>query len=454
MNTPHKRRLRVVTLLAMIFTGLMASVATAAPSSVDIRAAQTSQRVEILPLRGGFIDPPVVAQIRDVIGVATDDASALVVLQYSSRGGVSADLDALLNRIDEVDIPVATLVGPLGVGANAAGAAAVLWLAGDIRALSQDATIGPIDPVDFAADAITAERLDQLLAARISDPELMTAMRNGPVDALTLAEAGVATAVVAGLEPLLVELDGQSILMGSGTATTLILRPDAVDVRFHSLGLLRRVLHAATTAPFIYLLLIIGLGMLLFEVFQPGFGVAGLAGIITGAIGVFGLVVLPVNAWAVALVVLGLLLYALDTAIAGFGLVTLAATVSFVVGSLWFYAHEALALSAWLVAATTLTVFIFFVFVMTTVLRAQAGPEGVTLQDLVGRSGIVRSVLNPEGHVYVDGALWRARWTGGTKRVKVGTPVTVHGVDGAVILVEPFTADGDTAVAAVSHDEA
>ncbi|MEX2533629.1 MAG: NfeD family protein [Nitriliruptoraceae bacterium] len=454
MNPPQKRRLRVVTLLAMIFTGLIASVATAEPSSVDLRAEQSAQRVEILPLRGGFIDPPVVAQIQDVISRATEDTSALVVLQYSSRGGVSANLDALLDRIDDVDIPVATLVGPLGVGANAAGAAAVLWLAGDIRALSQDATIGPIDPVDFATDTLTAERLDQLLNQRISDPALIAALRNGPVDALTLADAGVATAVVAGLEPLLVELDGQSILMASGTAATLVLRPDAVDVRFHSLGLLRRVLHAATTAPFIYLLLIIGLGMLLFELFQPGFGVAGLAGIITAAIGVFGLVVLPVNAWAVALVILGLLLYALDTAIAGFGWVTFAATTSFVVGSLWFYTHEALALSAWLVAATTLTVFVFFVFVMTTVLRAQAGPEGVTLEDLVGRSGIVRSVLNPEGHVYIDGALWRARWTGGTKRVKVGTPVTVHGVDGALVLVEPFAADSDTDVSAASHDEA
>ncbi len=95
---------------------------------------------------------------------------------------------------------------------------------------------------------------------------------------------------------------------------------------------MRRLLHAATTAPFIYLLLTVGLGMLLFEVFQPGFGVAGLAGLITAAIGAFGLTVLPVTWWAVALVVLGLLLYAVDTAVAGFGPVTLAATVAFVVG--------------------------------------------------------------------------------------------------------------------------
>lgn len=438
MNISLTRRLRVTLMIAMLATGLFASTVAAASASFASDATTQSQRVEILPLRGGFIDPPVVAQIRDVITRGVADESALVVLQYSSRGGVSADLDGLLTQFDEVNIPIATLVGPLGVGANAAGAAAVLWLSGDIRALSQDATIGPIEPVDFASEAIDAAALDRLLNERVGDPALIAALRDGPVDAATLVDAGVATAVVAGLEPLLVELDGQSVMLAGGTQTTLVLRPDAVDVRFHSLGLLRRVLHAATTAPFIYLLLVVGLGMLLFEVFQPGFGVAGLAGIITAAIGVFGLFVLPVRSWAVALVVLGLLLYALDTAIAGFGVVTLAATAAFVVGSLNFYAHEALALNAWLVGASTLTVFIFFVFVMTTILRAQAGPEGVTLDDLVGRSGIVRSVLNPEGHVYIDGALWRARWTGDTKRVKVGTPVTVHGVDGPLVLVEPF----------------
>jgi membrane-bound serine protease (ClpP class) len=136
----------------------------------------------------------------------------------------------------------------------------------------------------------------------------------------------------------------------------------------------------------------------------------------------------------VALVVLGLLLYAVDTAVAGFGPVTLAATASFAAGSWWFYAAPALQLQWWLVLLSTLTAFIFFVLVLTVVLRAQAGPEGTVVEELVGRVGVVRSTLNPEGHVFIDGALWRARNTGEDK-VPVGTTVTVHGVDGPVILV-------------------
>jgi membrane-bound serine protease (ClpP class) len=185
--------------------------------------------------------------------------------------------------------------------------------------------------------------------------------------------------------------------------------------------------------------------MLLFEVFQPGFGVAGLAGVITTVIAIVGAFILPVRWWAVALVVLGLLLYALDTALAGFGPVTALATAAFAAGSWWFYAAPTLQLSGWLVASTTFTALIFFVLVLTTVLRAQAGPEGTDVSELIGRSGVVRSMLNPEGHVYIDGALWRARLDGPqdtagdtAESVRVGAAVRVHDVDGAVILVAPL----------------
>ena len=437
--TAALRRVLLVAVLASLTLGFVASVAVAQDVD-DVDDAVDRRRVEILPLRGGFIDPPVRAQISDVMETAEADGSELVILQYSSGGGVSLDLDEVLAEFEAATVPVAVLVGPLGTGAEAAGAAGLLWLAADVRAVSTDASIGPLDPADLAdlgGDYPIEERATALIRAADGDPAIAGRLVDHAVSAEELLDAEVASFVTPGIEPLLVELDGVAVAPGE---PELQLGADQVEVRFHSLGLIRRVLHAATTAPFIYLLLVVGLGMLLFEVFQPGFGVAGLAGVVTAAIGVFGLFVLPVTWWAVALVVLGLILYAVDTAIAGFGPVTIAATVAFAVGSWQFYAADALALNGWLIAATTLAALVFFVFIMTSLLRAQAGPEGVSVEDLVGRPGIVRSVLNPEGHVYIDGALWRARWTGDRKRAKVGTPVRVHDVDGAVVLVEPFEA--------------
>ncbi len=81
---------------------------------------------------------------------------------------------------------------------------------------------------------------------------------------------------------------------------------------------------------------------------------------------------------------------------------------------------------------------IYFVVIMTVVLRAQSGPDPTsTGRDLVGHIGTVRSVLNPEGHVFVAGVLWRARWVGeDIGRIRTGTAVRVRGIDGSLLLVD------------------
>jgi len=461
VRPPRSRVLRAAlpALAAVLLLPLLATLlpATSAVAQADVAQADIGQpdaprdvrRVEILPLRGGFLDPPVAAQVGDVLDLAAREGAELVVLQFDASGGVSIDTPALVARIAASPVPVAVSVGPIGTAPQAAGAAAAVFLAAHIRAIAPDATVGPLAPLDLRVlDAPDPDPLALLAVtprqsgARDAAPddamrELLDRMVGSAVDADALVASGLAR-ITTGIEPLLVELDGQRVTTVTGERE-LRLRPDEVQVRFHSLGLVRRMLHAAATAPFVYLLLVVGLGLLLFEVFQPGFGVAGLAGVITTVISVVGAFILPVRWWAVALVVLGLLLYALDTALAGFGPVTAAATVTFAAGSWWFYAAPALQLPVWLVASATLSALVFFVLVMTTVLRAQAGPEGTDVTELIGRSGVVRSMLNPEGHVFIDGALWRARAAGAADgdeaAIRVGTHVHVEAVDGPVIVV-------------------
>ncbi len=440
--------------LALVAAALVAPVlgalvpAPASAQDAEVPSGPTVRRVEVLPVADGFLDPPVADQIADVLDLAAREEAELVVLQLDLAGGVRIDAADLTTRIAASPVPVVVFVAPIATAPRAAGAAGAAFAAAHVRAVAPDATVGPLDPLDLRPGAaVPADPVGTAAAtprAAVPSSEavaVLTRTAGTEVAADELVAAGLARTAT-GVEPLLVELDGTTVLTVDGERT-LRLRPDEVAVRFHSLGLWRRLLHAATAAPFVYLLLVVGLGMLLFEVFQPGFGIAGLAGVITTVVGAFGAFVLPVRWWAVALVVLGLLLYALDTAVAGFGPVTLAATASFAAGSWWFYAAPVLQLPWWLVALTTLTALIFFVLVLTVVLRAQAGPEGTDLGDLVGRPGVVRSVLNPEGHVFIDGALWRARWVG-DGRAGVGTPVTVRSVDGPVVLVGAFDAASTT----------
>jgi len=109
----------------------------------------------------------------------------------------------------------------------------------------------------------------------------------------------------------------------------------------------------------------------------------------------------------------------------------------------WFLVHThgpALRPALWAIVTGVVGSLVFYGIVMTVVLRALRGQSASLGKALVGRSGEVRSTLNPQGHVLVEGALWRARaieWDG---PVAAGTPVRVTGVDeeALVLDVEPI----------------
>lgn len=444
-RSPSLRRL----LLALVAAGLALGLAgpAAAQDGADAGSGE-EHAVEILQI-GGRIDPPVLATIRDLVAEANERSSELVVLEVDSRAGVSIDPLELAEPLLASDVPVTVWVGP--GEARAAGAAVFLLAASHAPAASSAARIGPAcpatvrGPCDEAAGAGLVELLVQqrgLADADATEDALWPAQ--GAITADQAEDVGLVDLVVDGLEPLLVELDGREVTTASGPRE-LRLRQDEVTVRFHSLGLLRRVLHATLDPTLIYLLLVATLGLLLFETFQPGIGVAAVAALLTAPLAVYGLAVLPIRWWGLALVIAGMLLLALDLAIAGLGVPTLIGAAGFAVGSWFLFDGEGdvLGLSPWLIGAMTVAAVAFFVVVMTVVLRAQAGPDlDEVAEDLVGKVGVVRSSLNPEGHVFVAGALWRARWAGGEPgRIRAGTRVRIDAIEDAVLVVSGVGSD-------------
>lgn len=428
---------------ARLLLGLLALLLAAALSAFGRPALAQAQDggddgpvVDVLPVRG-FLDPPVARAMTRLIADAAARGAELVVLQVDGPGALSANVDDLVSAVRDATIPVAVFVSPQqGVAAEAGGLYGLLWATAPVRAMSDNATVGPVSPLDLASGLLPDEDAEARLAA-------IGAMdaSSEPRTAAQLEASGAVDVVVPNVAAMLAELDGFEVTLADGTTRTLTLATDQVNVRLHSLGILARLLHAAAAPAFIYMLLVFGLGALAFELFQPGFGVAGFAGLVLLPFAVFGLSVLPVTWWALALVLAGLALYTVDTAMAGLGPVTAAATAAFGTGSWFLFGGGDLRVPPALAVLMTVTVLVFFVVVLTMILRAQAGPEGVEVGDLVSRHGIVRSVLNPEGHVFIDDALWRAR-VGDERRLRVGTPVTVTGVDGAVLVVEPFDPAG------------
>ncbi|TMK83543.1 MAG: hypothetical protein E6G46_03105, partial [Actinobacteria bacterium] len=190
--------------------------------------------------------------------------------------------------------------------------------------------------------------------------------------------------------------------------------------------------------------LIAGALLVVFELFQPGFGVAGVTGGLLLLATAYGFTVLPARWFGLLVLCAGLVLLTVDVALDAIAIPTILGTAGFVVGSLLLFPNSAepVRLSPWLIGFAVAASLIMFIPVMTVVRRARKPIAAEVKAELVGEGGEVRSVLNPEGFVLVDGELWRARSEDGT-RMRVGETVTVSRIDGVVLIVRAaFSGNG------------
>lgn len=373
----------------------------------------------------GVIDRPLARYVAEELADAERRGSTLVLLQINSAGVVKVSDDVspappLARRIATATVPVAAWVGPRG--ATAAGGALFLLEAADIAAASPSARLGSVHPADLANPGRW-----QTSAERYALGEL--AGQNGrSLDDLLDLRASRA-------DELLRAIDGRGVQTAAGT-TTLRLPDKETLVRFHKPGPLRRALHTLANPALVYVLLLAGAMLLVFELFQPGFGVAGVSAVLLLSAAAHGLTVLPMRGLGLALVILGLVLLALDVAVHGLGVPTALGTVGLVAGSLMLFPGAAgeLRIPAWLVLVAALASLVFFVPVMTMAVRAQTPVEERASRRLVGEEGEVRSVLNPEGFVWVDENVWRARSQEG-ERIRAGERIVVVEVEGGLLKV-------------------
>ena len=385
----------------------------------------------------GVIDRPIQEYALERIDAAEEEGAVLLVFQIDSLGGMKitsgGELAPIVERIRDARVPVAVHIGPRD--AQAGGVAMQMALAAHVSSIGLSATMGPLIPGDHAHPG--AESLDTVLSVatargrQLGDFDAATTVL-GHSDAIAAGWADVGSP---GVATMLDQIDGREVRTAAGTVR-IELPSDGVDVRFFQPGPIRRLLHTFANPALVYLLLLTGAVLLMFELFQPGFGVAGVTGFVVLAGAIYGLTVLPARGLGLGLVIGGLVLLTLDVAIDGLGIPTALGAIALTFGSFTMFSQAAdpVRLSPWLIGFSVASALIMFVPVMTFVSRARKPIAREARARLVGEGGHVRSMLNPEGFVFVDGEIWRARTKDGS-RLRVGEDVVVDGIDGAVLIV-------------------
>jgi membrane-bound serine protease (ClpP class) len=422
--------------------------AGAAPAEV---AKDPEPHLEFVQVEGA-IDPVVAALIKDSIRRAQTNGATVVVLQINSKGALDTDPSALVEAVRSSKVPIATWVGP--GKATAGGSAAALLATASFAAASPSARLGPAQPLRLdSRERMSSSRMGTDPAREGRIERRLNALADQRQSGAKAAEAGVIDVVAPTLGEVIVGLHGKEVPTAAGPVRLSTAKQiDTKDgprqtadqpVRFIKLGTFASVQHSLTSPSVAFLLLIVGLALMVFEFFTIGIGLAGLVGAAAVAGSLFGFSHLPVTGWALALLFLSTLGFAIDVQAGHQGFWTGVGAVGLLVGSLSLYGGSAaLDVPLWLVALMFVGQIVFMLGGMTIAVRNRFSVPTVGRDSMIGELGEARTDLKPDGVVTVRGAPWRARTHRATP-VSAGGSIRVVSVDRLVLEVEPGEAPAE-----------
>ena len=437
------RRLAIgllVTLAGLMLLGTPSSAQSDADTDETIEQISAEiGRVDVLQV-SGLIDPILVDSIRSAIDRAEDEGSQALILQVNSRGTVVDDdaLEDLLDHVQNAAVPIAIWVGPNG--ARFYGSAAQMLTVADITGMAPGARVGYVgQPLSTSSGQIGFEGAAQ------------DALRNGSLGLNEARALAVFTEIqdvgVPTITSMVEVLDGREIdgltLETTEEAITdsgQVRRDTTSTVRFAKLSLVDQLFHTVASPPVAYLLLLTGLALIVFEFFTAGIGLAAVVGAVCFILACTGLAVLPTRGWAVALILLSMLAFAIDVQVGIPRFWTGVGIAGTIVASLFLF--ESLPGTSlrpsWIALLTgvggiTLT----FIVGMPNMVRTRFATPTIGREWMIGEEGVVISDVNPEGVVEVRSGRWRALTNRATP-VMAGDTIRVAAIDGITLEVEPL----------------
>ena len=365
----------------------------------------------------GLLDPVLVDFVEQSVADAERQGATGLVLQANSTGVVVSDarFAQLLERIGSATIPVHVWVGPSG--SRLTGKAAQLVGAADLVGMAPGTRLGDAGPP-------VTDTLDMARMAPITDRT---------VSAQEAKDLGITTFDAPTIGDFLVNLPGvetREVTADNGETR----REPLTQVRFAQLSLLSQLFHTVASPAVAYLLLAVGLALIVFELFTAGVGVAGVVGAGSFILAGYGLGVLPIRWWAVGLICLSMLAFAIDVQTGVPRFWTAAGFVMFVVGSFTIYEGYSLSWVTLLVAFVGVA--LTFLAGMPSMVRTRFSTPTIGREWMVGELGRAVTAVSPDGVVQIREALWRASTNRATPIEELDR-VRVVGIDGLVLEVEP-----------------
>ncbi len=376
------------------------------------------------------INPGVEEFVQYAIRLSESDKAQFLVILLDTPGGLMTSMRAICESILNAQIPIVVYVYPRG--ARAASAGVFITEAADIAAMAPGTNIGAAHPVSGAGrrlPSIMNEKImnDALAFARSIAAErgrnaqwFQDAVRKSvSASAQEAFKLNVIDLVADNLPSLIKKLDGRHL---QREGRTVVLKTAGAELRTISPPLQDRLLQIIGNPDIAYVLLMIGLAGLYFELSNPGVILPGTIGGISLILALYAFQTLPVDYAGFLIILLGLVFFILELKLFSHGVLSLAGLMCLVLGSLMLFRNPADRVGLSVLVPTSAAVSLFFACAARLAFKARMSRPKSGQEALLGMIGKVTREIDPEGQVFVNGELWNAQ---AEERIEKGERVEV-----------------------------
>ncbi|WP_133136104.1 NfeD family protein [Legionella rowbothamii] len=413
-------------------------------SSYAVKIVELSIKGSIGPATADYI-------VRDVTQAQHAD---LILVLLDTPGGLNESMRTIVQTFLASKVPIVVYVSP--TGARAASAGTYILYAATLAAMAPGTQLGAASPVNISAQFSGASEFGQhsdIMNKKVTNDAVATirslAQLRGrdPVfaqkavinaETLTSTEAlkqKVINFIAKDEQDLFAQLNGMVVTQNNQKITLNTTNPQIQrinpDWRTYFLSLI-------TDPTVAYLLLLLGIYGIFFELVNPGFVLPGVIGAIALLIAFYALQLLPVNYAGFLLIIVGIGFIIAEAFLPAFGSLGVGGTIAFLIGSIMLIdGPEHTFHVAWsAILGMAMVNIIIFIILLGSVVRARHQKLRHGVEVLIGGQGQAFGDINMKGQVIIHGEIWSAS---SRHFIAAGKPVIVVGSSGLVLHVEEET---------------
>jgi membrane-bound serine protease (ClpP class) len=381
---------------------------------------QTQDKAPVFTIEvDGIINPATAKFITDSIDEAAQKGGQCLIIQLDTPGGLMESMRLIVKKILGSNIPIIVYVAPKG--ARAASAGVFITMAAHIAVMAPGTHIGAAHPVTLGAEGKENKTMtEKILNDTVSYIKTIAKSRGKNVDwgekavrksvSITEEEAlklNVVDLISPDLQDLLTKIDGRVVKIDGTTRTLLTkgMQPQSIQMSWRY-----RFLDIISNPSIAYILLMLGIYGVFFELSNPGVILPGVVGGIFLILAFYALQMLPISFAGLALILFAIILFIAEIKVVSHGLLAVGGVISLLLGSLMLIESPAeyMRVSLTVIIPAVLVSGAFFIFAVTMAIRARLTKPTTGMEGLIGEEGIASTNITPEGKVSIHGEFWNA----------------------------------------------